>query len=154
MPYTRNRRSRKFIQCVTAVTRKQGSETRPVNAFAVCRTSLKYKGRSKGIGLREYEEKHGVHIPKHEKCLMKRLLGLNRKYVLGKISRHEHDRLTNKYIMQTQSDHKKLKNYELITTKTGFDMPFQILAKNKKEALEHAKTRLLPDEKIMSLKKG
>lgn len=105
---------RKFIRCVTAVTKKQGSETKPVNAFAVCRTSTRYKGTSHDIGLRQYEEKHGVLIPKHEKRLMKRLPSLNRKYILGQITKHEHDRLTNEHIMQTR----KNKNYELITTKT------------------------------------
>jgi hypothetical protein len=40
---------RKFIRCVTSVTKKQGSEVRPVNAFAVCYNSTKYKGTSNNM---------------------------------------------------------------------------------------------------------
>ena len=49
---------------------------------------------------------------------------------------------------------KKLKNYELVTSRTGFDMPFQVYGKNKEDALRNAKKKLRKGEKVLSLRRG
>lgn len=56
----RSRRS-SFKHCITTITKMQGSELKPYNAFAVCHHSTGYHGKTRDIGLREYEK---VHLPK------------------------------------------------------------------------------------------
>lgn len=45
---------------------------------------------------------------------------------------------------------KKKRQYELVTSKTGFNMPYQVLGVNRKQALKAVKRRLRKNEKILS----
>ena len=49
----RTEKRKKFVHCVGKVERKQLHKRKKVNPFAVCRTSTKYKGTTKSIGIRE-----------------------------------------------------------------------------------------------------
>ena len=49
---------------------------------------------------------------------------------------------------------KKLNQYELITTKTGVNMPFAVRGKDRVSTLKFVKKRLRKGEKIVSLKKA
>jgi hypothetical protein len=51
----------KFVRCVADVEEKQSGKRKKVNPFAVCRTSIGYKGKTRGIGIRE--EFKGRKIP-------------------------------------------------------------------------------------------
>jgi len=50
---------------------------------------------------------------------------------------------------------KRTRNYELVTTETGYnEMPFQVFGKNREDALRIARKKLLKGERIISLKRG
>ena len=49
---------------------------------------------------------------------------------------------------------KKLRNYELVTSRTGFDMPFQVYGKNKEDAMRQVRKKLRKGEKVISLRRG
>ena len=43
--------------------------------------------------------------------------------------------------------------YELTTTMTGFDMPYLVYGRNKKEAMIFVKSRLRKGERVISLER-
>ena len=49
---------------------------------------------------------------------------------------------------------KKDKQYELTTTKNQYDMPYEVFAKNRKEALRTFKKKKRKGEKLVSLKRS
>jgi len=54
-------RKKKFVKCTVEVEKKQMHKRKKVNPFAVCRTSTKYKGTTKNIGVRQAFKKS--HTP-------------------------------------------------------------------------------------------
>jgi hypothetical protein len=48
---------------------------------------------------------------------------------------------------------RKLKQFELTTTKNAMDMPYPVFAKDRKSALKFIKKRLRKGEKIIKLEK-
>ena len=99
-----------------------------------------------------YKDKNNIARYTIRKTTKGHIVSKNGRKISIQPTRYDAERIANQR-RKWDNRHRKVRQYELVTTRTGFDMPFIVHGKNKEDVMKEIKPRLRKGEKVISLER-